>query len=127
MNNKVKKEIESIIEAAKYNGLKWKFTKEKIHLKKRKRKGQIPSSWTLKDCNEIIRDICTGLNSEVYLYNKKYSTKKYYVFGDRKWITIIGVDKVIETAFPPDYYSKYLSEEEGYKYLGSVKEVLYYE
>lgn len=38
-------------------------------------------------------------------------------------MVIAGEDGIIETAFPPDDYMNYLSLEEGYIYLGTIKEV----
>ncbi|MFC4799472.1 hypothetical protein ACFPA1_08885 [Neobacillus sp. GCM10023253] len=70
-------------------------------------------------------EIVSGKESEVFLYYLKGFKKDYFVFGDGKWVVIIGEDAIMETSFPIDGdYFEYLSNKKGYEYLGKIKEVL---
>jgi hypothetical protein len=127
MNKKVLKEIQLLLGEVKNNNLKWKPEKGIEHLKKRKRRMHIPNDWTMKEYNKKIIEICKGLSHDAYLYYKEFFCQNFYVFGDQEWIVLIGADSIIETAFPPDDYDKYLNEKDGYKYLGTIEEVLNHE
>lgn len=125
MEKLLKESILFVLNDVKMNGLKWKLGKNVEHLEKRKRKGHIPSDFTLEDYERVILSIINNVENDVYLYYLKGFIKDYFVFGNGSWIVIIGDDSIIDTAFQIDTsYSDYLSKDKGYEYLGKIKEVL---
>lgn len=125
MEKLLKETILFVLNDVKKNGLKWKLGKNVEHLEKRKRKGHIPSDFTLDDYERVILSIINNVENDVYLYYLKGFIKDYFVFGNGSWIVIIGDDSIIDTAFQIDTsYSDYLSKDKGYEYLGKIKEVL---
>lgn len=71
--------------------------------------------------NVIIND----KESDVYLYFVRGFKKDYFVFGDGKWIVIVGEDAITETSFQIEgEYTQYLSWKKGYMYLGKEEEVI---
>lgn len=125
MEKLLKESILFVLNDVKMNGLKWKLGKNVEHLEKRKRKGHIPSDFTLDDYERVILSIINNVENDVYLYYLKGFIKDYFVFGNGSWIVIIGDDSIIDTAFQIDTsYSDYLSKDKGYEYLGKIKEVL---
>lgn len=124
MENLLKEKILFILNDVKTTGLRWKIGKNIEHLEKRKRKGHIPNDFTLNDYERVILSIINDVENDVYLYYLKGFIKDYFVFGNGKWIVIIGDDSIIDTAFQIDTnYFEYLSKEKGYEYLGKIKEV----
>lgn len=97
------------------------------HLAKRIKRNHVPSDWTLREYEGKIVELVKEPNSQVYRYHQEGFKQDYYVFGDGKqWITILGQDGMMETAFPldkPSDYRNYLTLDKGYTYLGTVKEV----
>lgn len=124
MNIEVLTEVKLIIENTLLEGPKWKPGRDIEHLAKRIRRGHVPKDWTLVDYNSKILEILRESSTSVFLHYQGTFEQKYYVFGDNEWIVIIGANQIIDTAFPPDYYVSYLQEEKGYKYLGTIEEVL---
>lgn len=106
------------------DGPQWKSGKDIEHLNKRKKQGHIPENWTLNDYNRKIQELCSKADNEVYLYHNEVFKQKYYVFGDKEWIAIIGQNKVIDTAFKVDRmsYEEYIKKNDM-KLLGTVKEL----
>lgn len=107
------------------NGPIWKDGSDINHLNKRKRRGHVPSDFSLHDMNKLILNVCTSPSNELYVYFKEGFDQDYYVFFDGVyWIAIIGENGIMETIFPPDSYKRYLDPQSGYHYLGTIKEVL---
>lgn len=104
-------------------GPKWKEGHDISHFEKRRYRGHIPVDWGLDEYNLFILELAKETENEVYLYYKNTFEQKYFVVGNGHWIVIIGENKVIETAFPPDNYQSYISEKEGYIFLGTIREV----
>jgi len=111
-------EFETIKDGIMRNGPKWKSdTTLDGHVAKRIKKEHIPDNWTTKDYNNKIKEVLSKKNLEVYEYVRNEKTgqpfdQKYYIYGDGKWIVMVGENGVMETAFPPDAinggYSGYL-------------------
>lgn len=97
------------------------------HLAKRIKRKQIPADWTLEQYHSKIQELVSSSESQVYRYYLEGFEQDYFVYGDgSKWITIIGQDGKMETAFPLDSqanYRNYLTVDKGYTYLGTMKEV----
>jgi len=120
-----RKKIIWLIEKCNEIGLRWKVGKDLFHLKKRIEVGHLPADFSIQDYENLILSIINALDSEIYIYSLARFQKDYFVFGDGIWVVIIGEDGIMETAFVVDgNYREYLSEEKGYQYLGTVKEVL---
>lgn len=120
----IRKQFIKILNNLTDNGPKWKEGKDLQHLNKRKRRGHIPLDWGLEDYNQLIVDLAKELENDTYLYFKDTFEQRYLVIGDKCWIAVVGEDGLMETAFPPNHYTDYLSEDEGYIFLGTIKEVL---
>lgn len=110
------------------NGPQWKQPElAESHLKKRIKRNQVPENWTLENYNNKIAELVQTPNNQVYRYWQAGFKQEYYVYGDgRGWISIVGQDGKMETAFPldkPADYRNYLTVDKGYTYLGTVKEV----
>jgi len=116
--------VTGIITDMRENGINWKPGSAESHLKKRVKKGYLPKDSNLSDYETRIYDIIKNKSNDVYVYSLKRFDQEYYVFGDKKWIAIVGEDGVFETAFPPDYYSRYLSKKDGYTRIGTIKELM---
>lgn len=120
---KIIKVLDNVIET----GPEWKSDKESHHFLKRKRRGHIPEDWVLQDYNNLIVNMIKELDNETFLYYKDTFDQRYFVIGNREWIVIVGENGILETAFPPDDYVKYLTLDNGFSYLGTIKEVRSYE
>ncbi|KGG81073.1 hypothetical protein Y919_02595 [Caloranaerobacter azorensis H53214] len=114
-----------VVQRTLTDGFKWKKGKLEKHVNKRKKKGHIPSVWTEKDYQNRIMEIIQNKSSDVFLYYNKGFDQKYFVFGDKEWIAIIGENGIIDTAFPPDKgYDYYLNEQlTGINYMSTIEEL----
>ncbi|MGZ4123051.1 MAG: hypothetical protein ACXVOI_07535 [Tumebacillaceae bacterium] len=100
----------------------WKPKKGQTHVENRIERGHVSKNFTLPDYNDFIMSIVKRDDHELYLYFKQTFDQRYFVVGNGVWIVIVGENGFMETAFPPDQYDAYLSNE-GYYYLGKIKEV----
>jgi hypothetical protein len=117
----MKEKVRIILNKVNSDGLEWKIGKGVKHLKTRKEYGHIPDDFSMRDYENVIMN---DKKSDVYQYFVKGFHKVYIVFGDGKWIVIIGEDGMMETSFRIDSnYCEYLSRKKGYEYLGKVEEV----
>ena len=123
LKTEVRKQMIKIIDNLIENGPKWKQGKDIHHLNKRKTRGHIPLDWRLEDYNQLIVDIVKELENETYLYFKDTFEQRYFVIGNKYWLAMVGEDGIMETAFPLNNYTNYLSNDEGYIFLGTIKEV----
>ncbi|MDQ1002635.1 hypothetical protein QFZ28_003035 [Neobacillus niacini] len=117
---------QEIIETYNEVGIVWKVTDsknvEESHLKKRQRRKELSEDWTLDNYNDKIINIINGLNNDVHVYYSNNFSQDYFCFNDEKWIVIIGKYNVMEIALignPQNYFTN----NEGYTYLGKVKDV----
>jgi|SRR5690625_3706737 len=127
LDEQIKQKITSIIEDVNSNGLRWKSEHKRLyHLLKRKKRGHIPDDFTIEDYERYIHNIINGIENEIYLYS--IYEEDYFVFGDKrsKWVVFISKSHIIDTAFLVDKtsYENYVSKEDGYIFLGTLKEVL---
>lgn len=124
ISEEIKKCIVKVLDQITQNGITWKPRKDIKHLKDRKKRGHIPQDWELRDYEGLILSILNDIGNETYIYYKRGFDQNYFVFGDGYWIVIIGENGVMETAFPPDNYNRYLlGEDRGYTYVGTIEEV----
>ncbi|PJN56123.1 hypothetical protein PAEVO_28460 [Paenibacillus sp. GM2FR] len=112
-------------------GLVWNEGKLDDHLVKRKKRKHIPEDWTTSDYESKIKEIVSNLDSEVYRYSKPEFKQDTFVFGDGElWIVMVEEDGTMTTSFPfksEQKYRNYLNVDDGYNYMGTVKEVREFE
>ncbi|PGP14503.1 hypothetical protein COA01_29505 [Bacillus cereus] len=123
MNVELKKRIQLLLESIQTKGLQWKLGSDVSHLKERKKRKNIPETYTVEDYNNLIINILEENNNEVYLYFLEDFSQDYFIFTDGKWIVIIGENCIMETAMISKNYKRYLSPGKGYTYIGTIKEV----
>lgn len=106
--------------------VQWKPEKDEQHLAKRKAMGHLPDEATVEDYDALISAVLDEANSLVYHY--PFGGKDYYaVSGEAQgamWLIIFGGDGIMETAFPPDDLTDYLTKR-GFVPLGRMEEVIY--
>ncbi|MGY3190395.1 hypothetical protein [Lysinibacillus sp. TE18511] len=109
-----------VLNTIRTRGVVWQENSAPSHLEKRIDLGHLPTSAGQIDYDKKILDILNKDDNELFLHAQDDS----FVFGDGEWIVII-VAKTSEiiTSFPPNFYERYLSDEKGYEYLGSIEEV----
>lgn len=92
-------------------------------MEKRKKRKEIPEDWRLQDYDKLILKIMNDRENDIHLYYFLGFTQEYFVFDDGHWMVIIGKDKVMETCMFRKNTSSYLKSEDGYTYIGKVREV----
>jgi hypothetical protein len=102
----------------------WKPGKADSHLVRRILKGHLPDGATLEQYNTIITFVVNNPDANVYgyLYGGKIYPTLVANVENQLWLVMIGLDGVLETAFPPNDPEGYLSNR-GFNNLGSVKEL----
>jgi hypothetical protein len=105
-------------------GVCWRPGKNAQHLAKRIELGHLPVGTTLVEYDAIIiRVICTA-TAEVFVYRwgeTLYPTVVAEVEGAR-WLVMIGLDSIMETAFPPEDPETYLANLR-FQRLGTLEEL----
>jgi hypothetical protein len=104
--------------------VRWRPEKDAQHLAKRIELGLLPVGTTLADYEAIIiRIICTS-TAEVFVYrwgDAVYPTIVAEVERVR-WLVMVGLDSVMETAFPPEAPETYLANPR-FQRLGILEEL----
>ena len=106
------------------NEVIWKPNKGLSHLIKRIRLGHLPAKATLTDYERIIGEVLNSGKAKLYLFSyksKAYPTLMAEVSGEY-WLVMIGLDGVMETAFPPDDPEDYLADP-AFIYVGVMEEM----
>ncbi|TWT13144.1 hypothetical protein [Planomicrobium sp. CPCC 101079] len=93
-------------------------------MKKRISRRDVPVDFLLQDYNELIVEIVTNVENNIHFYRLYSFHQSYFAFSSDHWIVIIGEDGLMETAMKTSSTERYLSEEKGYIYIGTVKEVI---
>jgi hypothetical protein len=97
----------------------WKPSKDIQHLTKRIRLGHLPAGATLAEYETVITAVLNDSEAKVYLFlyeNIPYPTLVTTV-ENKDWLVMIGMDGVIETAFPPNNTETYLADP-AFVYVG---------
>lgn len=104
--------------------INWKPGKATRHLLKRISLGHLPDETTLEQYNEIVTFVVNNPDANIYLYVFRETIYPTLVANieNKIWLVMIGLDGVLETAFPPDDPEGYLADS-AFIYLGSVKEL----
>jgi hypothetical protein len=104
--------------------IQWKPGKDARHLTKRIRLGHLPAEATLTEYETVINAILNDNEAKVYLFlydNNPYPTVVATV-QHRVWLVMIGLNGLMETAFPPNDPETYLADP-AYVYVGDLKEL----
>jgi hypothetical protein len=93
--------------------IKWKPGKASPHLAKRIRLGHLPENASLKEYEAIIAVVVNDPLAELYLfiYGEAIYPTMVKSVEERLWLVMIGLDGVLETAFPPEEPENYLASE----------------
>ena len=92
-------------------GLRWRPEKDIQHLAKRIELGHLPVGTTLAEYEAIIIRSINTSTAEVFVYRwgeTVYPTVAAEVEGVR-WLVMVGLDSIMETAFPPEDPETYLA------------------
>jgi hypothetical protein len=92
-------------------GVRWRPGKPTQHLAKRIELGHLPAGATLADYEAIILRVISTSTAAVFIYRwgeALYPTVVADVEGTR-WLGMIGLDSIMETAFPPEDPETYLA------------------
>ncbi len=107
------------------NHIQWKPKKANPHLAKRIRLGHLPENSTIAEYQELISQVITDSKAKVYIY--LYGSTVYptitSIIKEKLWLVMIGIDGILETAFPPEDPNNYLSNP-NFIYLGILEELL---
>lgn len=91
--------------------VRWKLGKARQHLAKRIALGHLPPEATAADYDALIRRVVQTATAEVFIYRwgeNAYPTVVAEVDGVR-WLVMLGIDGIMETAFPPEDAATYLA------------------
>ena len=92
-------------------GVRWKSGKDTQHLAKRIELGHLLVGTTLAEYEAIVIRVISTPTAEVFVYRwgeVLYPTVVAEVEGAR-WLVMVGLDSVMETAFPPEDLETYLA------------------
>jgi hypothetical protein len=106
-------------------GILWKPGKGMAHLLKRINLGHLDPSTTIEEYNIIISSIVRDADAKVYVYTygKTFYPTVTSSIDNTIWLVMMGVDGVLETAFPPKEPESYLANS-MFIYVGLVKDLL---
>jgi len=105
-------------------GVRWRPGKHTQHLVKRIELGHLPVGTTLAEYEAIIIRVISTSIAEVFVYRWGeilYPTVVAEVEGTW-WLVMIGLDSIMETAFPPDNPATYLANLR-FQRLGTLEEL----
>ena len=123
MDLQIQQALLQVIQTYKKQGPQWKPGKDLIHLKKRISRQDVSVEFTLQDYNKLIVNVVTNVESDIHVYRLNGFHQSYFAFSANNWIIILGQNAIMETAMKTSSSKRYLSEEKGYTYIGTVKEV----
>ena len=91
--------------------VRWKPGKARQHVAKRIALGHLPPAATVADYDALIRRVVQTPTAEVFVYRwgeHAFPTVIAEVDGVR-WLVMLGMDGIMETAFPPEDAAIYLA------------------
>ena len=125
MNNSEQEQWQKIKQAINLIRLqvKWKPNKAEIHLQKRIAREHLNNSANLEDYEKIILSIINNPEATLYIY--QYNDLIYPTiassYKDNLWLVMFSLDGIMETAFPPDNPTNYLSKT-PFRYIGLLQD-----
>ena len=105
-------------------GVRWRPRKHTQHLAKRIELGHLPVGTTLAEYEAIIIRVISTSTAEVFVYRwgeTLYPTVVADIEGTL-WLVMIGLDSIMETAFPPENSATYLANLQ-FQRLGTLEEL----
>lgn len=107
------------------DGILWKPGKAMSHLLKRINLGHLEPDATLEEYNGVISFIVRDADAKVYVYvyGKTFYPTVTSSVNNTIWLVMMGLDGVLETAFPPKEPESYLANS-MFIYVGLVKDLL---
>jgi hypothetical protein len=105
-------------------GVHWRPGKDAQHLAKRIELGHLPVGTTLAEYEAIIIRVINTSRAAVFVYSwgeTLYPTVVAEV-DEARWLVMIGLDSIMETAFPPEDPEKYLANLR-FQRLGTLEEL----
>ena len=105
-------------------GVRWKSGKDTQHLAKRIELGHLLVGTTLAEYEAIVIRVISTPTAEVFVYRwgeALYPTLVAEVKGAR-WLVMVVLDSVMETAFPPEDLETYLANLR-FQRLGTLEEL----
>ena len=104
--------------------VRWKPNSAARHLRKRKRRGHLPSTATLEDYERIISIVVQDKSAQVYRYwyNRVPYVTVVATVHTQQWLVMFAYDGVLESAFVVEHPERYLSKP-GFEWIGSLGEV----
>jgi hypothetical protein len=104
--------------------VRWRLGKNTQHLAKRIELGHLPVGTTLAEYEATIIRVISTSTAEVFVYRwgeTVYPTIIAEVEGVR-WLVLVGLDSIMETAFPPKDPEAYLANLR-FQRLGTLEEL----
>ena len=105
--------------------IQWKPRKAIPHLNKRIHLGHLPENTTIVVYGKLISQVLTDAKAKIYIYS--YESTIYptitSIVKEKLWLVMIGIGGILETAFPPENPSNYLSNT-NFTYIGVLEELL---
>ena len=105
-------------------GVRWRSGKDTQHLAKRIELGHLLVGTTLAEYEAIVIRVISTPTAEVFVYRwgeARYPTVVAEVEGAR-WLVMVALDGVMETAFPPEDLETYLANLR-FQRLGTLEEL----
>ena len=104
--------------------VRWKPNSAVRHLRKRKRRGHLPSTATLEDYERIILIVVQDKSAQVYRYwyNRVPYVTVVATVHTQQWLVMFTYNSVLESAFVVENPERYLSKP-GFEWIGSLGEV----
>lgn len=117
---------EAVVEALRQvrQQVRWRPGKVQLHLAKRVALGHVPAQTTVATYDALIQAVVQTPSAVVWLYHwgvVAYPTVVTEVAGV-PWLVMLGMDGVMETAFPPEDPATYLADPR-FTRLGTVEEL----
>jgi hypothetical protein len=127
MTNFNSHDLENVIRAIVISQakIKWKSGKAEPHLAKRIKLGHLSEGSNLAIYEDIIKTILNNQKARVYAYvfNEAIYPTLTAMVENRLWLVMIGIDGILETAFPPNNADRYLINN-PFVYLGVLEELV---
>ncbi len=103
---------------------RWKANSAKRHLQKRKLRGHLPETATIKDYERVILTVLQDESAQVfrYWYNRLPYVALTATIQSQIWLVMFSYDGVIESAFVVERPNHYLSKP-GFEPIGLLSEV----
>jgi hypothetical protein len=104
--------------------VRWRAGKDVVHLAKRIDLGHLAAKATLADYEALILRVVNLSTADVFVFrwgDTLYPTVVAEIEGVR-WLVMMGLDGIMETAFPPEDPETYLANPQ-FERLGTLEEL----